>query len=132
MGAYVPATIAGRLLFISGMLPRRQGDPAYTGRVGADISIEDGATACELAALNALAVAKDAAGSLDKLRVVRLAVHVACEPGFAAHSAVADGASDLFKAIFQERGVHARLVFGAVSLPGDMPVELECIFEIVD
>ena len=130
-GAYVPAVETGRLVFISGMLPTRNQRPAWIGRVGESLTVAEGRDAATLAALNGLAVAHAELGSLNRIRrVVRLTVHIATAPDFGEHAAVADGASELLAALFQEIGGHARLVLGASSLPARMPVELEMIFEL--
>lgn len=131
LGSYVPAVITGRLLFLSGMLPIKDGCPAFTGRMGVDLTIEEGRHAARLAALNGLAVARETLGSLDRIhRAVRLVAHIACTPEFANHAAVADGASELLASIFGTSSGHARLAVGAASLPALVPVELELVFEI--
>jgi len=131
LGAYVPAVAAGGLLFVSGMLPVRDGRPVWTGRVGTELTAADGREAARLAALNGLAAARAALGSLDRVRrPARLTVHVTAAADFTAHAAVADGASELLAALFENGGGHARLALGASSLPGGMPVELEMIFEL--
>lgn len=131
LGAYVSAVEAGWLLFVSGMLPVREGRPAYRGRLGERLSVTEGRDAARLAALNGLAVAQTALGSLNRIkRLVRLTVYVAVEPKFGEHAAVADGASDMLAAVFSDGGGHARLAVGVSSLPAQMPVELELIFEL--
>jgi enamine deaminase RidA (YjgF/YER057c/UK114 family) len=131
LGRYVPAAVAGGLLFVSGMLPLKDQRPVSTGRVGAEITIADAREAARLAALNGLAAARAALGSLERIRrLARLTVHIAAATDFTAHAAVADGASELLAALFEEGGGHARLALGASSLPGGMPVELEMIFEL--
>jgi enamine deaminase RidA (YjgF/YER057c/UK114 family) len=131
LGAYVPAVVTGPLLFLSGMLPIKDGRPAMTGRMGVDLTIEQGRHAARLAALNGLAVARESLGSLDRIhRAVRLVTHIRCAPDFADLAAVADGASELLALLFGSGGGHARLAVGAVSLPALVPVELELVFEI--
>jgi enamine deaminase RidA (YjgF/YER057c/UK114 family) len=127
LGDYVPAVEAGNLLFVSGMLPIKDGAPAFCGRVGQELSIESGRKAAQLAVANALAVARDAVGLNRLAGVVRLGVNVACAPDFQEHAAIADAASNLLNKVF-EGGRHSRLAFGNSSLPGGMPVELELIF----
>jgi enamine deaminase RidA (YjgF/YER057c/UK114 family) len=130
LGAYVPAVKAGGLLFLSGMLPLKEQRPVWTGRVGTELTVAEGREAAKLAALNGLSVARAALGSLDRIRrLARLTVHVAAAPDFSAHAAVADGASEIFAALLCDG--HARLAVGASSLPGDMPVELELVFELM-
>lgn len=131
LGAYVPAVVTGRLLFLSGMLPIKDGRPAMTGRMGVNLTVEEGRHAARLAALNGLAVARETLGSLHRIRrAVRLVTHIACTPDFANHAAVADGASELLASLFGTDSGHARLAVGAVSLPALAPVELELVFEI--
>ena len=131
LGTYLPAVVVGNMLFLSGMLPIKDGRPAWIGRVGTELSLDEGHQAARLAALNGLAVAQAELGSLDRVkRVVRVTVHIAGAPDFTDHAAVADGASALLASVFQNTDGHARLTVGASSLPGKMPVELEMILEL--
>jgi len=132
LGAYVTSVRHGELLFLSGMLPLESGAPAFIGRVGRELTVEHGRQAARLATLNGLAVAAAALGDLDKVaRVVRVAVHVACEPDFADLARVADGSSQtLLSVLGQPRGEHARLAFGAVALPMRVPVELDLVLAV--
>jgi enamine deaminase RidA (YjgF/YER057c/UK114 family) len=133
LGKYARAARAGGLLFLSGMLPVEDGRPAFTGRVGRELSLEDAKAAARLAARNALAVAAAEAGSLDRIRrVVRLAVFLAAEPDFTQHAQVADAASEILLIAFGADRPHTRLAFGVTSLPAGMPVELEVIFGLSD
>src|SRR5262245_37460137 len=101
LGAYVPTSRVGNLLFLSGMLPVVHGKLAFKGRLGADLSIAQGREAARLAALNALAVANKHLPGLDRVKgLVRLGVSVATTQDFTEHPAVADGASELFAEIF--------------------------------
>lgn len=127
LGDYMPAVEAGNLLFVSGMLPIKDGVAAFVGRVGPELTIESGRTAAQLAVANALAVARDTVGLNRLAGVARLGVHVACAVDFREHAAIADAASELLNQVF-EGGRHSRLAFGNTSLPGGMPVELELIF----
>ena len=127
LGDYVPAVEAGNLLFVSGMLPIEDGTAALVGRVGQELTIESGRRAAQLAVANALAVARDVVGLNRLAGVARLAMHVACTADFHEHAVIADAASELLNHVF-EGGRHSRLAFGASSLPGGMPVELELIF----
>lgn len=127
LGSYVPAVEVGNLLFVSGMLPRRDGRAEFFGRVGQELTIESGRRAARLAVANALAVARDGVGLNRLAGVVRLEVHVACAPDFQEHATIADAASELLNQVF-ENCRHSRLAFGNSSLPGGMPVELELIF----
>jgi enamine deaminase RidA (YjgF/YER057c/UK114 family) len=131
LGAYLPAVEAGGLLFISGMLPMIKQRPAWTGRVGKELGAGEGCEAARLAALNGLAVARAALGSLNRIRrLARLTVHISAPPDFSEHAKVADGASELLASVFKDGGGHARLTVGASSLPAHMPVELELVFEL--
>lgn len=131
LGAYVPAVAAGGMLFLSGMLPVKDGRPAWVGLVGVELSIDEGRQASRLAALNGLAVAQAKLGSVDRIkRVVRLTVHVAAAPDFSDYAAVADGASTLLAWLFNKTDGHTRLAIGAASLPAKMSVELDMIFKL--
>ena len=133
LGKYARAARAGSLLFLSGMLPVEDRRPAFTGRAGLELSLDDTKAAARLAARNALAVAAAEAGSLDSIRrVIRLAVYLAAESDFTHHAQVADAASEILMIAFGADRPHARLAFGVASLPGGMPVELEVICELAD
>jgi enamine deaminase RidA (YjgF/YER057c/UK114 family) len=122
----------GNLLFLSGILPVAGGKPAYLGRLGAELPVEDGRKAAALACLNVLAAARHHLGSLDKVsRVVRLGVSMATDGDFREHPSVADAASELLVQIFGEEKRSTRIVLGVASLPFGMPIELEVIFEII-
>lgn len=130
-GSYVEAVRSGNLLFLSGMLPTRGHEAAYVGRVGGELSSETGREAAQLAALNALAVAREALGSLDRVtRVVRLGVSIAAVGDVRDHPRIADGASDLLQTVFGTDRLPVRLVYGVASLPLGAPVELELILEV--
>lgn len=130
-GAYVEAVRTGTLLFLSGTLPAIGHEPKYRGRLGAELDAEQGRAAARLAALNAVAIAKEHLGSLTRItRVVRLGVMLATEGDFFDHARVADAASELFRDIFGADKNSVRLVYGVASLPFGMPVELEVIFEV--
>jgi enamine deaminase RidA (YjgF/YER057c/UK114 family) len=131
VASYVPAVRSGHLLFLSGILPMKDGKPAWTGKIGRELTVEQGVEAARLACLNALAVVKAEVGSLDAVnRIVRLGGHVASAEGFTKQPAVVNGASDLLVAIFGDAGRHARLALGAYELPLGAPIELELIVEL--
>ena len=131
LGAYVEAVQTGNLLFLSGTLPVEGGVPKYLGRIGGELSVEDGRRATRLAALNALALAREHLGSLDKVtRVVRLGVSLVTTPEFREHPKVADAASELLVSVFGAERISTRLVFGMASLPVGVCVVLEVILEV--
>jgi enamine deaminase RidA (YjgF/YER057c/UK114 family) len=133
LGAYVEAVQAGNLLFLSGTLPVEEGVPKFLGRIGGELSVEDGRRATRLAALNALALVRKHLGSLDRVtRVVRLGVSLVTTPEFREHPKVADAASELLVSVFGVDKTSTRLVFGMTSLPVGVCVVLESIFEIDD
>jgi enamine deaminase RidA (YjgF/YER057c/UK114 family) len=133
LGDYVEAVQVRNLLFLSGTLPIEEGSLKFQGRIGADLSIEDGRRATRLAALNALAITKAHLGSLDRVkRVVRLGVSLLTASEFREHPKVADAASDLMVRVFGAEKTSTRLVFGLASLPLGACVVLESIFEITD
>ena len=131
LGAYVEAVQTGNLLFLSGTLPVEAGKAKYVGRVGAELTLEEGAAATRLAALNSLALAREHLGSLDKVtKVVRLSVALVATPDFQAHPRVADGASELLVSIFGRERISTRAVLGVSSLPLGACVETEMVFEV--
>ena len=131
LGAYVETVQTGNLLFLSGTLPVEAGRPKYVGRIGNDLSIEEGRRAAELAALNALALAKEHLESLNKVRkVVRLGVSLVTTDDFREHPKVADAASELFVSVFGHEKISTRLVLGMATLPLGMCIELEVILEV--
>ncbi|HVA42583.1 MAG TPA: RidA family protein [Acidimicrobiales bacterium] len=118
--------VHGGLARTSGQLPRIEGRLTCTGRLGEDVSVEEGAAAAEVCALNALAVLKSALGSLDRIeRVLHVTGYVACTPGFDQQPAVVDGASRLLYAVFGETGRHTRSAVGVAALPRGGAVEVE-------
>ena len=129
---YAPFVVTGALVVVSGQLPAVDGKIAVHGKVGADVSLEQGQGAARLCLMNVLTHLRAACGGdLDRVRrVVRLGGFVACPPGFTQHAAVMNGASDLAIEVFGEAGRHARSTIGVPSLPGDAPVEVEGMFEI--
>jgi len=130
-GTYVEAVQTSNLLFLSGMLPTESHAAKTIGRVGAELDVESGRKAAYLAALNALAVARQHLGSLDKVaRIVRLGVLVATSGDFRDQPKVADAASELLNDVFGTDKNPCRLVYGVASLPLGTPVELELIFEV--
>ena len=131
LGADVEAVQSGNLLFLSGALPVEGAVPKFLGRIGGELSVEDGRHATRLATLNALALAKENLGSLNRVtRVVRLGISLVTTPEFREHPKVADAASELLVSVFGADKTSTRLVFGVASLPVGVCVVLESIFEI--
>lgn len=131
VAAYVPAVRSGSLLFVSGQIPFREGSLMAKGRVPGEVSLEDAQGCARQCALNGLAVAKAALGSLDAIaRVVRLGCFVASEASFFDQPKVANAASELMLEVFGEAGRHARAAVGSVALPLGVPVEIEFVFEV--
>jgi enamine deaminase RidA (YjgF/YER057c/UK114 family) len=130
-GTYVEAVQTGNLVFLTGMLPTEGRAAKFIGRVGAELDVEAGRKAAHLAALNALAVAREYLGSLDKVtRIVRLGVSIATSGDVRDQPKVADAASELLQDVFGKDKNPSRLVYGVASLPLGTPVELEVIFEV--
>jgi enamine deaminase RidA (YjgF/YER057c/UK114 family) len=129
---YVPYTISGNLVFISGQICQWNGERRFIGKLGGEIGIADGQAAARLCALNILAQLRVACGGgLDRMRrCLRLGGFVNCTPDFTEMPQVINGASDLIVEVFGDRGRHARLAVGASSLPGGLAVEIEATFEI--
>ena len=127
LGAYVEVSQVGSLLFVSGTSPLVNRKLAISGRVGANLSVEQG----QEAALNALAAAQEYVGDLDKLkRLVSLSVLVKTTEEFVDHAAVADGVSNLFVQLFGAEAGHGRLVYDVYSAPIGAPVMVQTVFEI--
>lgn len=131
-GAYVPFVVAGGLLLVAGQLPMWNGTLKYDGRVGAEITLEDGIAAARLCGLNLLAQARAACdGDLDRVRrVLRLGGFVQAATGFTDHPKVLNGASELMVEVFGQAGRHVRVAVGAASLPMAAAVEVEAMFDI--
>ncbi|MGD9675989.1 MAG: RidA family protein [Candidatus Bipolaricaulia bacterium] len=130
-GEYVPAKRVGRLLFLSGQGPLRNGVPTVTGQVGGDVTLEQGVEAARQATLNALAAIRAATGSLDDVEeVIQLRGFVNSAPGFTQQPQVMNGASKLLVSVFGEAGRHVRCALGTSALPHNIPVELEMIVSL--
>lgn len=130
-GAYVPGVITGSLCFTSGQSGTVEGKLVYSGRLGAELGVEDGYKSAQIAALNCLAELKWLLGSLDRVkRVVKVTGFVASAPGFGQQPMVVNGASELLEDVFGDNGKHARSAIGVAELPFGAPVEIELIVEI--
>lgn len=133
LAAYVPAMRSGIHVYTAGQLPMVEGELAAVGRLGAEISAEEGAELAKICGLNAIAAVKSVIGDLDRVvRVVKVVGFVASTPEFTSHPAVVNGASNLFKEAFGDAGVHARSAVGVAALPLGAPVEVEMIVEVAD
>lgn len=131
VATYVPAVRAGELLFLSGVLPMQNGQLAFTGKLGRELTVQQGMEAAKVAILNALAIAKQELGTLDRIaRVVKVVGHVASAEGFSDQPQVLNGASDLLVEIFGEAGRHARVAIGVAELPRRAAVEIEVILAV--
>ena len=132
-GNYLPCVVSGNLVYTAGQVPRRDGDFAYRGVVGDDLTVEDGQEAARLCCLGGLAAVRREIGSLDRIhRVVKVNGFVRCAPGFADQPKVINGASDLLVEIFGDLGRHARSAIGVNELPLNVGVEIDFVFELVD
>jgi enamine deaminase RidA (YjgF/YER057c/UK114 family) len=131
-GAYVPWVKSGALLFISGQITMGTGGLEYVGTVGREINLDSAQAAARLAAVNVIAQAAAALdGDLDRVnRVVKITGFVNATPDFTQHPEVVNGASELFVEIFGDAGRHARAAVGVSSLPRNVAVEIEAIFEV--
>jgi len=129
---YVPWVVTGNTVFIAGQVPFRNGELSHIGKLGDKFSVEDGQACACIVAINILAELKAACGGdLDRVsRCVKLGGFVNCTPDFADHPKVVNGASNLIVEIFGDKGKHARFAVGAPSLPFDVAVEIDAIFEI--
>jgi len=125
---YVPALQAGQLLFISGQIAKAADGTVVTGSVGVDLTVEEGQAAARLCALNIMAQAKAALGSLERVgQVLRLTGFVNSPADFADHPKVINGASDLMVEVFGDQGRHTRAAVGVSSLPANTAVEIDAI-----
>ncbi|ULQ55006.1 RidA family protein [Flavihumibacter rivuli] len=128
---YVSVVRTGNLLFLAGKGPTRSDGSNIQGKVGKDLSIEEGYDAAKLVAINHLAVLKDYLGDLKKVkRIVKVLGMVNCEPSFTDQPKVMNGYSDFMVAIFGEKGKHARSAVGMCALPMNIAVEAEVIVEV--
>ncbi|MCY3830479.1 MAG: RidA family protein [Rhodospirillaceae bacterium] len=132
--SYLPWKISGKAVYISGQGPLVDGriEEKFCGRVGSDLTVEEGQAAARLTALNVLAQLKDACGGdLDRVAgCIQLMGFVNCDPGFTQTPTVINGGSDVIVAVFGENGRHARYAIGSHALPANISVEIAAIFEI--
>ncbi len=130
LASYVPAVRTGNLVYTAGQLPIEGGKLAGTGKVGAEVSPEEGKAMARICALNALAAVNSLVGIDAVTRVVKVVGFVASAPGFNGQPNVVNGASDLLAEVFGDKGAHARSAVGVSELPMDAPVEVELIVEV--
>jgi enamine deaminase RidA (YjgF/YER057c/UK114 family) len=129
-GAYIPAVRTGNLVFTAGQVPMQSGKLVGTGKVGAEVSPEEGKALARVCVLNALAAVHSLVGIDAITRVVKVVGFVASAPGFHGQPGVVNGASELLGEVFGDAGVHARSAVGVAELPLDAPVEVELIVEV--
>lgn len=131
VAAYVPFTRSGDLVFTSGQICMENGQLKYKGKVGRELTAEEGYQAARLCAINTLAVLRSAVGSLDNVdQIVKVTVFVNSAAGFTAQPAVANGASEFYVQVFGDAGRHARSAVGAPELPLDTAVEVEVVARV--
>jgi enamine deaminase RidA (YjgF/YER057c/UK114 family) len=135
VGSFIPVVITGNLAFVSGQLPVEPGinpiQVKYKGKLGRDISLEDGQAAARLCVINGLSELKYVIGNLDNIKkFVKVSGYVNCDPSFTDHAKVINGASDFLVQVFGEKGKHSRVSVGASSLAFDSSVEVDFIVEI--
>jgi enamine deaminase RidA (YjgF/YER057c/UK114 family) len=128
---YVPFVLTGTQLWVAGQVTFWDGKLKYRGKVGGDLSLEDGVAAARVCGLNIIAQAKAALGDLDRVRrVVKLGGFVNAGPDFTDHPKVINGASDLIVEVFGDAGRHARFAVGASNLPLNSAVEVDAVIEV--
>jgi enamine deaminase RidA (YjgF/YER057c/UK114 family) len=133
LGSYVPCVQTGQLLFLSGMLPLRNGKLIRTGRVGDNVTVEEAREDAKSATINALAVIKAQFGTLARVKqCIKITGYIASAPDFTEQPKVLNAASDLLFDVFGEPGRHARAAVGVSVLPLNAPVEIAFIFEIAE
>ncbi|MGI0081747.1 MAG: RidA family protein [Nitrosopumilaceae archaeon] len=131
-GSYIPVVITGKLAFVSGQIPIKDGKVCYTGKVSKDLTIEEAQKAAKLCVINALAQLKAELGDLEKIsRIVRVFGFVNSSPQFTEHPKIINAASNLLFEIFGQKGQHTRIAVGVSSLPLNSAVEIDLIAEII-
>ena len=131
VASYVPAVQTGNLVFTSGQLPLVDGVLEKTGKVGAEVTVDEAHALARICVLNAIAAVKAQVGELSRVRrIVKVVGFVASAPDFSSQPLVVNGASEVLSAVFGDQGVHARSSLGVAVLPLDAPVEIELIVEV--
>jgi len=130
-GSYVPVTVSGNLVFVSGQIPIQDGKLAYKGKVPTEQSLENAQMAAKLCIINALAQLKEELGSLDNIsKVIKVSGFVNSTQEYTEHPKVINAASDLLYKIFGKNGQHSRIAVGVASLPLNSTVEIDMLVEI--
>jgi enamine deaminase RidA (YjgF/YER057c/UK114 family) len=131
LASYVPGLMAGDMVYISGQLPVKDGKIIYTGKLGQELSIEEGREASRLCAINCLAVLKSCLSEWDAFeRIIKITGYIQCQPDFYEQAQVLNGASDLLMQLFEEQGKHARAAIGVNALPLNAACEVEMIAKL--
>lgn len=131
VAAYVPAVQIGDIIYTSGQIPFVDGQIKYKGKLGKDVTIEQGYDAARVCVINALAAVKSLAGSLDNIeKIIKVVGFVNSAPGFTDQPKVINGASELLAEVFGQAGAHARSAVGVAELPIDSAVEVELIVKL--
>jgi enamine deaminase RidA (YjgF/YER057c/UK114 family) len=130
LASYVPAVRSGNLVYTAGQLPMQAGKLAAVGKIGAEVTPEQGKALARICALNALAAVDSVVGIDAVTQVVKVVGFVASAPGFNGQPGVVNGASDLLAEVFGDHGSHARSAVGVSELPLDAPVEVELVVEV--
>lgn len=128
VGNYLPAVVEGNLIFCAGATCMVGGKPLHYGKVGVDLTVEQGYEAARISALNALQKMADVIGDVDRIGgIIKVVGHINCNADFVQHASVTNGASDLLVEVLGEQGKHARLSLGLNSLPNNVPFEVEIV-----
>ena len=131
VGNYLPIARSGNVMWLAGVGSRMTDGRSITGKLGGDLAVEQGYEAAKWAALNLLSRMKAELGDLDRVsRILKVMGMVNSDPSFTQQAAVVDGASDLFVALYGERGMHARSAPGMAALPGNIAVICDCVIEV--
>ena len=131
VGNYLPITRSGNVMWLAGVGSRMTDGSRISGKLGADLTVEQGYEAAKWSALNLLSRMKAELGDLDRVsRILKVVGMVNSDPSFTEQAAVVDGASDLFVALYGERGMHARSAPGMAALPGNIAVICDCVIEV--
>lgn len=132
-GHYLPVKRVNNLLYVSGVTCKWNGKTVYQGKVGKDVTLEEGYEAAKICGLNLLAIIKEYVGDLKAVKqVVKVTGYVNCEEGFSQIPQIVNGASDLFANLYEKDGEHVRCAVGVSSLPGNAAVEVDVIVELKD